>query len=91
MVSTYHEVTANNLVYHDVQTYRVLLDNFNSTAEELAGELERDRSNINRSLSTLREKRVLPSVIASCLTMVVTSISTPQRRCRKPRNSCTNP
>jgi predicted transcriptional regulator len=42
--------------YHEARTYRVLLDNSNSTAEELAGELERDRSNINRSLTTLREK-----------------------------------
>jgi predicted transcriptional regulator len=27
-----------------------------SSVEELAGELDRDRSNVNRSLSTLREK-----------------------------------
>jgi predicted transcriptional regulator len=41
---------------HETRTYQVLLDSPESTVEELAGELERDRSNVNRSLSTLREK-----------------------------------
>jgi len=41
---------------HEVRTYRTLLDTPGSTVEELASALERDRSNVNRSLSTLREK-----------------------------------
>jgi predicted transcriptional regulator len=41
---------------HEARTYRTLLDNPGSTVEELAAELDRDRSNVNRSLSTLREK-----------------------------------
>ncbi|HET7323081.1 MAG TPA: helix-turn-helix domain-containing protein [Halococcus sp.] len=41
---------------HETRTYRVLLDSPDSTVEELADMLERDRSNVNRSLSTLREK-----------------------------------
>lgn len=41
---------------HEARTYQVLLDYPGSTVEELAGELDRDRSNVNRSLSTLREK-----------------------------------
>jgi predicted transcriptional regulator len=45
-----------DIQHHETETYRVLLDQPESTVEELAGELERDRSNVNRSLSTLREK-----------------------------------
>jgi len=41
---------------HEVRTFRALLANPASTVEELAGILDRDRSNVNRSLSTLREK-----------------------------------
>lgn len=41
---------------HETRTYRVLCDRPGSTVEELAEELGRDRSNVNRSLSTLREK-----------------------------------
>ncbi|MFC6756667.1 MULTISPECIES: helix-turn-helix domain-containing protein [Haloarcula] len=41
---------------HEVRTYRTLLSTPGSTVEELASALERDRSNVNRSLSTLREK-----------------------------------
>jgi len=41
---------------HEVRTYRTLLDTPGSTVEELASALDRDRSNVNRSLSTLREK-----------------------------------
>jgi predicted transcriptional regulator len=41
---------------HEARTYDVLLDNPGSTVEELAEKLDRDRSNVNRSLSTLREK-----------------------------------
>jgi predicted transcriptional regulator len=45
-----------NIQRHEAQTYQVLLDFRGSTVEELANELDRDRSNVNRSLSTLREK-----------------------------------
>jgi predicted transcriptional regulator len=41
---------------HEVRTYLRLLDTPGSTVEELADVLDRDRSNVNRSLSTLREK-----------------------------------
>ena len=41
---------------HEVRTYLTLLDNPESTVRELAGVLDRDRSNVNRSLSTLRAK-----------------------------------
>ena len=43
---------------HEVRTYLTLRDNPGSTVAELAGELDRDRSNVNRSLSTLREKNL---------------------------------
>jgi len=41
---------------HEARTYRTLLEQPGSTVEELAASLDRDRSNVNRSLSTLREK-----------------------------------
>ena len=41
---------------HESRTYLTLLDTPGSTVEELATTLDRDRSNVNRSLSTLREK-----------------------------------
>lgn len=41
---------------HESRTYVVLLNNPGSTIAELAEELDRDRSNVNRSLSTLLEK-----------------------------------
>jgi predicted transcriptional regulator len=41
---------------HEVRTYEALLEYPESTVEELADQLDRDRSNVNRSLSTLREK-----------------------------------
>ena len=41
---------------HEVRTYESLLDYPESTVAELADQLDRDRSNVNRSLSTLREK-----------------------------------
>jgi predicted transcriptional regulator len=41
---------------HESRTYLRLLDNPGSTVEELAGVLDRDRSNVNRSLTTLLEK-----------------------------------
>ncbi len=41
---------------HEVRTYEALLENPESTVEELASELDRDRSNVNRSLTTLRDK-----------------------------------
>jgi len=44
-----------NLQRHEARTYETLLDHPGSTVEELAKELDRDRSNVNRSLSTLRE------------------------------------
>jgi predicted transcriptional regulator len=40
---------------HEVRTYVALLENPGSTVEELAAEMDRDRSNVNRSLSTLLE------------------------------------
>ena len=43
---------------HEARTYQVLLENPGSTVAELAAELDRDRSNVNRSLSTLREKEL---------------------------------
>jgi predicted transcriptional regulator len=41
---------------HEVDTYLTLRQNPGSTVAELAEILEKDRSNVNRSLSTLREK-----------------------------------
>jgi predicted transcriptional regulator len=41
---------------HEVRTYLALLERPGSTVEELAAALDRDRSNVNRSLTTLREK-----------------------------------
>ncbi|TQQ81038.1 MarR family transcriptional regulator [Halonotius terrestris] len=41
---------------HESRTYLELRDHPGSTVEELASLLERDRSNVNRSLSTLQEK-----------------------------------
>jgi len=41
---------------HEARTYETLRSHPGSTVEELAAELDRDRSNVNRSLSTLREK-----------------------------------
>ncbi|WP_248895843.1 helix-turn-helix domain-containing protein [Haloplanus halobius] len=41
---------------HESRTYLTLLDNPGSTVAELADELDRDRSNVNRSLTTLLEK-----------------------------------
>jgi predicted transcriptional regulator len=41
---------------HESRTYLVLLDNQGSTVAELAEELDRDRSNVNRSLTTLLDK-----------------------------------
>jgi predicted transcriptional regulator len=41
---------------HESRTYLALLDNPGSTVEELAEALDRDRSNVNRSLTTLLEK-----------------------------------
>jgi len=43
---------------HEVRTYVALLENPGSTVEELAAEMERDRSNVNRSLSTLLENEL---------------------------------
>ena len=51
---------------HETRTYRRLLELQGSTVAELATDLERDRSNVNRSLATLcetglvnRERRLL--------------------------------
>ena len=41
---------------HESRTYLVLLNNPGSTVSELADVLDRDRSNVNRSLTTLMEK-----------------------------------
>lgn len=43
---------------HESRTYLTLLDNPGSTVAELADLLERDRSNVNRSLTTLMEKNL---------------------------------
>lgn len=40
---------------HETRTYLTLLDRPGSTVAELAEELDRDRSNVNRSLTTLLE------------------------------------
>ena len=55
---TFEEVLACvfDIQPHEVRTYEVLLDHPSSTVEERAAELDRDRSNVNRSLTTLREK-----------------------------------
>jgi predicted transcriptional regulator len=45
-----------DIQHHEARTYLALLDRPGSTVEELADALDRDRSNVNRSLSTLREK-----------------------------------
>ena len=44
---------------HESRTYLVLLENPGSTVAELAEELDRDRSNVNRSLTTLLEKNLV--------------------------------
>jgi predicted transcriptional regulator len=41
---------------HEARTYLALLDTPGSTVAELADVVDRDRSNVNRSLTTLREK-----------------------------------
>ena len=41
---------------HESRTYLVLLEHPGSTVAELAEVLDRDRSNVNRSLTTLMEK-----------------------------------
>ena len=41
---------------HESRTYLTLIEYRGSTVAELADALDRDRSNVNRSLSTLREK-----------------------------------
>ncbi|MFC5277424.1 helix-turn-helix domain-containing protein [Halorubrum rubrum] len=41
---------------HESRTYLTLIEHRGSTVAELADTLDRDRSNVNRSLSTLREK-----------------------------------
>jgi len=41
---------------HETRTYLSLLGHSGSTVEELADQLDRDRSNVNRSLSTLLER-----------------------------------
>ena len=41
---------------HEARTYLTLLENPGSAVAELADELDRDRSNVNRSLTTLRDK-----------------------------------
>jgi predicted transcriptional regulator len=53
---------------HESRTYLVLLEHPGSTVSELAAQLDRDRSNVNRSLTTLletglvgRQRRLLDS------------------------------
>jgi predicted transcriptional regulator len=45
-----------SIQHHAARTYEALLEHPGSTVEELAAELDRDRSNVNRSLLILREK-----------------------------------
>ena len=42
--------------HHEARTYLALLEHPGSTVAELADVVDRDRSNVNRSLTTLREK-----------------------------------
>jgi predicted transcriptional regulator len=44
---------------HEYRTYLALLDAPGSTVAELADDLDRDRSNVNRSLTTLLEKNLV--------------------------------
>ena len=44
---------------HERKTYVILYEHPGSTVEELAEVLDRDRSNVNRSLSTLQQKGLL--------------------------------
>lgn len=44
---------------HERRTYFALLEIPGSTVTELADELDRDRSSVNRSLSTLSEKKLI--------------------------------
>jgi predicted transcriptional regulator len=44
---------------HEYRTYLALLDAPGSTVAELAADLDRDRSNVNRSLTTLLEKNLV--------------------------------
>lgn len=44
---------------HETRTYVRLLELQGSTVDELAADLERDRSNVNRSLSSLCEKELV--------------------------------
>lgn len=44
---------------HETEAYLTVLDAPESTVEELAGELDRDRSNVSRSLATLRDKELV--------------------------------
>lgn len=47
--------TVFGLGRHDVRTYDAVADAPGSTTRELAGRLDRDRSNVNRSLNRLRD------------------------------------
>lgn len=47
--------TVFGLGAHDVRTYDAVGDSPGSTTRELADDLDRDRSNVNRSLNRLRE------------------------------------
>ena len=44
---------------HEGRTYLTLVDHPGSTVAELAAILDRDRSNVNRSLTTLRDKGLI--------------------------------
>lgn len=44
---------------HESRTYLTLLDSPGSTVAELADDLDRDRSNVNRSLTTLLEMNLV--------------------------------
>jgi len=44
---------------HETETYLAVLDAPDSTVAELAEDLDRDRSNVSRSLATLQEKELV--------------------------------
>ena len=55
----------------ELRTYQLLLDNPDSTVEELSDRLDRDRSTVNRNLKTLRETE-----LASRKRMLVDGVQT---------------
>ena len=73
---------------HESRTYLALAEQPGSTVAELAEQLNRDRSNVNRSLSTLMDKGLVERR-RRLLDPGGTSTSTPRRRFRTRRNCST--